>query len=116
MSTGPLTSRRATASARNWTLPSSSRRARARARRRSWSSASSARARPRFPAPPATPSPEPAAAELRDRVREELEKAARDDSLPPVERDRCRAALEEVDAAAIETLHGFAQRLLSAPP
>ncbi len=59
---------------------------------------------------------EAAAAELRDRVREELEKAARDESLPPDERERCRAALDEVDAAAIETLHGFAQRILSAHP
>jgi ATP-dependent helicase/nuclease subunit A len=59
---------------------------------------------------------EAAAAELRDRVREELEKAARDESLPPDERERCRVALEEVDAAAIETLHGFAQRILSAHP
>jgi len=59
---------------------------------------------------------EAAAAELRDRVREELEKAARDESLPPDERECCRAALDEVDAAAIETLHGFAQRILSAHP
>jgi ATP-dependent helicase/nuclease subunit A len=59
---------------------------------------------------------EAAAAELRDRVREELEKAARDESSPPDERERCRAALDEVDAAAVETLHGFAQRILSTHP
>ena len=118
-STGPPTSRRATASARSWTLPSSSRRGRARARRRSWSSASSAwwrRDAPRCRSIAAITFTEAAAAELRDRVREELEKAARDESLPPDERERCRAALDEVDAAAIETLHGFAQRILSAHP
>lgn len=58
-----------------------------------------------------------AAAELRDRVREELEKAARDESdLPPEERARCWSALPEVDAAAVETLHSFSQRILAAHP
>ena len=59
---------------------------------------------------------EAAAAELRDRIREEMEKAARDDTLPPDERRRCQTAVDEVDAAAIETLHGFAQRILSTHP
>ncbi|MCH7953901.1 MAG: UvrD-helicase domain-containing protein, partial [Chloroflexi bacterium] len=64
---------------------------------------------------------EAAAAELRDRVRLRLEQAIRDDSedegvLPPEERERCRAALAQLDAAAIETLHGFAQRILTTHP
>ncbi|MFP4513281.1 MAG: UvrD-helicase domain-containing protein [Acidimicrobiales bacterium] len=56
-----------------------------------------------------------AAAELRDRVRVELERRhhqATDDT----ERDRCRVALADVDLAAISTLHGFAQRILSEHP
>ena len=60
---------------------------------------------------------EAAAAELRDRVRGELEKAAHGrDSLSPEERGRCEAALTQVDAAAIETLHGFARRILAEHP
>ena len=59
---------------------------------------------------------EKAAAELRDRVREEMEKAARDGELPDDEAARIREAIGEIDAAAIETLHGFAQRILSAYP
>jgi len=60
---------------------------------------------------------EAAAAELRDRVREELEKAARDENeLPAAERERCQIALADVDAAAIATLHGFSQRILAAHP
>jgi ATP-dependent exoDNAse (exonuclease V) beta subunit len=47
-----------------------------------------------------------AAAELRDRVRRELEREARTDA-------RCRAAIDDLDAAAICTLHAFAQRLLT---
>jgi ATP-dependent exoDNAse (exonuclease V) beta subunit len=57
-----------------------------------------------------------AAAELRDRVREEMEKAARDEQLPTDERTRIEAALPQIDAAAIETLHSFAQRILTAHP
>ncbi|MDZ4277850.1 MAG: UvrD-helicase domain-containing protein, partial [Dehalococcoidia bacterium] len=60
---------------------------------------------------------EAAAAELRDRVRMRLEEAARGAAqLPEGERERCRAALADVDAAAIETLHGFAQRILTSHP
>ena len=59
---------------------------------------------------------EKAAAELRDRVRVELEARAIDESLDPSERDRCREAVDEVDAAAISTLHAFAQRILSEHP
>jgi len=58
-----------------------------------------------------------AATELRDRIREELEKAAREESdLQTEERVRCQAALTEVDAAAIETLHSFSQRILASHP
>ncbi|MEX0785539.1 MAG: UvrD-helicase domain-containing protein [Dehalococcoidia bacterium] len=59
---------------------------------------------------------ESAAAELRDRVRIRLEEAARDEALSGDERARCQASLPELDAAAIETLHGFAQRILSEHP
>ena len=61
---------------------------------------------------------EKAAAELRDRVRRALAAAGREatgrgDQLVA---DRCAAALDEVDSAAIGTLHAFAQRLLSEHP
>src|SRR3954454_9151840 len=48
---------------------------------------------------------EAAAAELRDRVREELERAATDATRPLEERDRCLRAVEEIDLAAIQTVH-----------
>ncbi|HET8621643.1 MAG TPA: UvrD-helicase domain-containing protein, partial [Acidimicrobiales bacterium] len=61
---------------------------------------------------------EKAAAELRDRVRHRLGDE-RDRAL--VERDgeraaRCRAALDDLDGAAIGTLHGFARRILTEHP
>jgi ATP-dependent exoDNAse (exonuclease V) beta subunit len=53
---------------------------------------------------------EKAAAELRDRIRRELELAAlAGDGL-------ASAALDDLDAAAVSTLHAFAQRLLSEHP
>ena len=52
---------------------------------------------------------EAAAAELRDRVRTELQKAAVEGTVPP---DRA----DEVDDAAISTLHAFAQRIISEHP
>jgi ATP-dependent exoDNAse (exonuclease V) beta subunit len=53
---------------------------------------------------------EKAAAELRDRIRTELEReAARGD-------ERCAAALVDVDDAPIQTLHAFAQRILLSFP
>ena len=58
---------------------------------------------------------EAAAAELRDRVRERLERRlaeAPDDA----DRRACQQALDEVDEAAISTLHGFALRILSEQP
>ena len=52
---------------------------------------------------------EKAAAELRDRIRRELEVAAVGSPL-------ARDALDELDAAAVSTLHTFAQRLLTEHP
>jgi ATP-dependent exoDNAse (exonuclease V) beta subunit len=67
---------------------------------------------------------EAAAAELRDRVYEALERVAggSDGAGDPSgdgaadRRARARAALDEIDGAAISTLHGFAQRILTTHP
>jgi ATP-dependent exoDNAse (exonuclease V) beta subunit len=62
---------------------------------------------------------EAAAGELRDRIRYRLERAAggaTEPVLAPEERERCRIALEDVDDAALSTLHGFAQRILAEHP
>ena len=56
-----------------------------------------------------------AAAELRDRVYEALERASTGADSSE-RRTRARAALDEIDGAAICTLHGFAQRILAAHP
>ena len=57
---------------------------------------------------------EKAAAELRDRIRQTLQhEAAAGDS---GRADRCMGALAELDAAAVCTLHAFAQRLLRTHP
>jgi ATP-dependent helicase/nuclease subunit A len=58
---------------------------------------------------------EKAGAELRDRIRAALEKAAEADPEGEVGA-RCRLALEQLDGAAIGTLHAFAQRLLTEHP
>lgn len=58
---------------------------------------------------------EKAAAELRDRIRRELERGAEIDARPE-EQARCRRALEQLDGAAIGTLHSFARRLLTEHP
>jgi len=58
---------------------------------------------------------EKAGAELRDRVRRELERGAEADAEGEAGA-RCRAALDQLDGAAIGTLHSFAQRLLSEHP
>jgi ATP-dependent exoDNAse (exonuclease V) beta subunit len=58
---------------------------------------------------------EKAGAELRDRIRRELEDGAAasdDDSV----RDRYEEALADLDSAAIGTLHSFAQRILTEHP
>jgi ATP-dependent exoDNAse (exonuclease V) beta subunit len=57
-----------------------------------------------------------AAAELRTRVREALEAGARDAGAGDEARTRCEQALEDLDDAAILTLHSFAQRILSRHP
>ena len=59
---------------------------------------------------------EAAAAELRDRIRAELERAAADDALPDDEQQRCAVARRSIDRATITTLHGFAQRILAEHP
>src|SRR5712691_10085544 len=59
---------------------------------------------------------EKAAAELRGRVRRRLEGRSRDADPDSVERARCLRALDDLDAAAICTLHAFAQRILTAFP
>jgi ATP-dependent helicase/nuclease subunit A len=59
---------------------------------------------------------EAAAAELKERVRRELEKAAADGSRSPAERNRFRSAAAEVDLAAIQTIHAFAGSLLRTYP
>ena len=58
---------------------------------------------------------EKAGDELRDRIRRRLETVADDDG-DLLAGDRCRKALEQLDGAAIGTLHAFAQRLLSEFP
>jgi ATP-dependent exoDNAse (exonuclease V) beta subunit len=57
---------------------------------------------------------EKAAAELRDRIRRALELRA-DDADPRVAA-RAAQALDELDAAAVSTLHAFAQRILAEHP
>ena len=59
---------------------------------------------------------EAAAAELRDRVRSELEKASGDDQRDQVERDRCHQGIADLDQADICTLHSFAGGLLRERP
>src|SRR5690606_33132751 len=59
---------------------------------------------------------EMAAAELVDRVREQLELAALDPARPHEGRDRMRIALSELDIAPIQALHAFARRILAAYP
>ncbi|MFA7191431.1 MAG: UvrD-helicase domain-containing protein, partial [Dehalococcoidales bacterium] len=59
---------------------------------------------------------EAAAAELKDRVREELEKRSAAPEGNPVNRDNCRRALESFDEASIQTLHSFAGSLLREKP
>lgn len=58
---------------------------------------------------------EAAAAELRERVRHGLEKAA-NDSPDETTRDRCRRAAREIDLATIQTIHAFAGTLLRTFP
>jgi ATP-dependent helicase/nuclease subunit A len=59
---------------------------------------------------------EAAAAELKDRVRFELEKHSLSPDLDEVQRARCRAAVAGMDNAAIQTLHAFASSILREKP
>src|SRR5205807_3351188 len=59
---------------------------------------------------------EAAAAELRARVRQELERAGADPARPASERERCLAATAEIDRASIDTIHAFAAQLLRTYP
>jgi ATP-dependent exoDNAse (exonuclease V) beta subunit len=59
---------------------------------------------------------EKAGAELRDRVRRALEETAADLATPGEVVARCRTALDQLDGAAIGTLHAFAQRILTEHP
>jgi len=62
---------------------------------------------------------EAAAAELRDRVRRELEDAVSGNNehvTSDAQRELCRDALEHLDDASLSTLHGFARRILAAYP
>jgi ATP-dependent helicase/nuclease subunit A len=58
---------------------------------------------------------EKAAAELRDRIRVELERRVATEPAGAL-RDRFQRALDQVDMAALSTLHSFAQRLLTQYP
>ena len=58
---------------------------------------------------------EAAAAELRDRVREGLERGAVERGTE-AERGACRRAVAEIDLAAIQTIHAFAGNLLRSYP
>ena len=57
-----------------------------------------------------------AAAELRDRVRQELERAAADTARPEAEQELCRQGVSDLDQANIRTLHAFAGQLLHERP
>ena len=57
-----------------------------------------------------------AAAELRDKVRHELEKSAADAGADATERGRCVEAARGMDGASIQTLHSFAGALLREKP
>ena len=59
---------------------------------------------------------EAAAAELRDRIRSNLEEASVDDRRGDAERDRCRQGIADLDQADIRTLHAFAGGLLRERP
>ncbi len=59
---------------------------------------------------------EAAASELRDRVRQELEKAASDQDKDISERERCAHGVADIDQASIQTLHSFATAILRERP
>ena len=59
---------------------------------------------------------EAAAAELRDKVRQELERAASSTYRSELERSRCTKGMVDLDQASIQTLHSFASALLHERP
>ena len=59
---------------------------------------------------------EAAASELRDRIRQQLERASEDPERDDVQRNRCRQGVADIDHAAIRTLHSFAALLLHERP
>ena len=59
---------------------------------------------------------EKAGAELRDRIRKALTEQAADNSVDPDVAKRCHTAIDQLDGAAIGTLHSFAQRILAENP
>lgn len=59
---------------------------------------------------------ESAAAELRDRIRESLERAVADQERRKEEQARCTQGVADLDRAAIQTLHSFAGSLLRERP
>ncbi|MCY4529866.1 MAG: UvrD-helicase domain-containing protein, partial [Chloroflexi bacterium] len=59
---------------------------------------------------------ESAAAELRSRIGETLERTSSDPSRGEAERERCKRALGDLDQASFQTLHSFASSLLRERP
>ena len=59
---------------------------------------------------------EAAAAELRSRIGETLERVGGDPGRGQTERERCTRAVEDLDQASIQTLHSFAATLLRERP
>ncbi len=59
---------------------------------------------------------EAAAAELRSRIGETLERVSSDSGREPAERERCKRAVDDLDQASIQTLHSFAGSLLRERP
>ena len=59
---------------------------------------------------------EAAAAELRSRIGETLERVSADLSRQHAERERCERAVDDLDQASIQTLHSFAGSLLRERP
>ena len=57
-----------------------------------------------------------AAAELRSRIGETLERVSAESSRPQAERERCKRAVNDLDQASIQTLHSFAGSLLRERP
>ena len=57
-----------------------------------------------------------AASELKERIREELERAASDDEADPTWRQMCAKGVEDIDTTPFTTLHSFAGSILRERP